>query len=269
VIALMLTIEVLTFQPASGRAMEALRALQQAVPRANVRVTGTYRGQSDLLVFWGPGAPDRADVMRRHVAKGGHAIALDLPYWDRFKKFRISIDAAHPQAWVMRRQEPDTRLKADRVPVADRWNPDGPVIVAGIGRKARVQYGAAVEQWEGQMIAEAQRRGKVVQYRRKQPDAPVPQGVPLAPDRPIDAALSGASLVVTWHSNVAVDAIRNGIPVMCRDGAAAAVCPSVYVEDPQPLAPETRNRFLSNLAWYQWHPREARQCWKWLREVLA
>ena len=42
----------------------------------------------------------------------------------------------------------------------------------------------------------------------------------------IDQALTGCSLVVTWHSNVAVDAIRMGIPVVCRDGAAAAVCPS-------------------------------------------
>ncbi|HEX8030282.1 MAG TPA: hypothetical protein VF491_17530 [Vicinamibacterales bacterium] len=264
-------IELLTFQPQSGRAMAAMQALKATATKGCV-ATSRYRGQSDVLLFWGPGAPERRAVMQQQLARGGRVLALDLSYWNRDRKFRVSIDAAHPQSWVMRRDWPANRLAADRVLVADRWNPDGPVIVAGIGRKARVQYGDAVERWEREMLNASAARwpGRTILYRRKQADAPVPIGVAMTSDGPIDDVLSGASLLVTWHSNVAVDAIRLGIPVICQDGAAAAVCASTFSEmDPQPLAPDVRDRFLRNLAWFQWAPSEARQFWAWVPEVLS
>jgi hypothetical protein len=58
--------------------------------------------------------------------------------------------------------------------------------------------------------------------------------------------------------------------VLCRDGAASAVCASVFdLEDPQPLASDVRGRFLQNLAWFQWDPKEARAFWAWVPQVLA
>ena len=51
---------------------------------------------------------------------------------------------------------------------------------------------------------------------------------------------------------------------------AAAVCPSTWTdEDPQPLPVAVRDRFLANLAWFQWAPNEAAACWAWLRELLS
>lgn len=267
----MLTIELLSFTPHSQRAVAMTAAIAKAsAPDVRVACTTSYRGAADVLLFWGPGAPERAAVLEQHVASGRHAVAMDLAYWARDRKVRVSIDAAHPQAWVMRRDWPAARFTGDRVPVADRWNPTGPVIVAGIGRKARVQYGDAVGAWEDQMIAAARSRGRAVLYRRKQIDAPVPSGVTLTGDRPIEQVLAGASLLVTWHSNVAVDAIRLGIPVICRDGAAAAVCASVLGDEmPVPVSADVRQRFLTNLAWFQWAPHEASSMLTWIREVLA
>jgi hypothetical protein len=210
--------------------------------------------------------------MQRQVDRGGHALALDLSYWSRDRKFRVSIDAAHPQEWVMRRDWPANRLACDSVSISNRWDPAGPVIVAGIGRKARVQYGCAVEAWERQMMTTAASRWpeRHVLYRRKQLDAPVPDGATLTNDGPIEGVLAGASLLITWHSNVAVDAIRLGIPVICHDGAAAAVCPSELTEaEPSPLPEVERLTFLQNLSWFQWDPKEARQFWAWVPEVLA
>jgi hypothetical protein len=274
VIALMLTIEILSFQPESHRAALNLRALAQVVrPQTAVQQTTRYQGRSDLLVLWGPGSPDRFGPMAAQVAKGGHVLALDLSYWGRDRKVRVSIDAAHPQAWVMRQDWPAARFDADVVPVRDAWKRNGPVIVAGIGSKARVQYGDAVGAWEQQMIAAVAERwpGRRILYRRKKADGSFPSGVELASNRPIDELLGGASLLVTWHSNVAVDAIRTGIPVICRDGAAAAVCPSAFgPDDPQPLAPDVRDRFLRNLSYFQWEPaREAAAFWSWVGQVLA
>ncbi len=269
----MLTVELLSFANPSSRSLAVMSALQRGVPATvRLRPTTQYQGHSQVLVLWGPGGPDRFEPMAQQIAKGGHVLALDLSYWQREKKFRVSIDAPHPQQWVMRRDWPATRVTVDRIAVQDKWKPAGPVIVAGIGRKARVQYGDAVERWEAQMMATAASRwpDRRILYRKKQVDAPVPSGVAEASTRPIEDVLAGSSLVITWHSNVAVDAIRLGIPVICQDGAAAAVCASSFdAADPAPLDSAVRARFLRNLAWFQWSPNEARQFWAWVPEVLA
>lgn len=258
-------VELLRCQPEISRAGEALVALARASAGAGVALKSTtsYQGASPWLLLWGPGAPDRAALMRRHVQAGGRAIAFDLAYWSRERKIRLSIDAAHPQAWVMAREWSKSRLRNDAPLIVDAWKPTGPIVVAGIGRKAQAQYGAAmVETWEAEMMAAC---------RARWPErAIIQRPKPMGPCPSIEQALRGASLLVTWHSNVAVDAIRLGIPVVCRDGAAAAVCPSTLPDDPQPLPTAVRDRFLANLAWFQWDMRtEAPQCWAFLRDLLS
>lgn len=264
------TVECLRFEPETPRAREALDALSHASKAVGVGLAKTteYLGLSDWLLLWGPGAPNRFGPMRAQVARGGHVLALDGAYWQRERKFRISIDAAHPQQWVLKKHLPGSRFEADLGVHRAAWNPEGPVLVAGIGEKALVQYGSVVTSWEQQMIAAARASGRRVIYRPKK-SGPVPLGVERASAAPIDEALVGMSAVITWHSNVAVDAIRYGIPVVCRDGAAAAVCPSEWSNTLRPLSMEWRQRFLQNLAWFQWAPSEAEQCWAFLLELLA
>lgn len=260
--ALLLTAELLSFSPQSQRANKVLDVLLKASQAAGVQAkqTNRYQGGSDLLVLWGPGEPARFEPMRKQVEAGGHTAALDLSYWHRESKFRVSIDAAHPQAWVMRKDWPADRWKADAVPVCGVWDENGPVLVAGIGSKARVQYGAGVvDAWEASMMRQVRAAGRTVLYRgKKEPNQPV-----------IEKALRGVSCLITYHSNVAVDAIRMGIPVVCHDGAAAAVCWSKYSTDLRPLSEETRLAFLRNLAWFQWRNDEAAGVWGFLREALA
>ncbi len=259
--ALMITLELLSFSPQSHRADIVLRALAKTAPKS-VRAVATqqYVGGSDWLMFWGPGHPARFEPMRRQIAAGGRCIVFDLADWDRNRKVRVSIDAAHPQAWVMRQDWPSDRLRADKITMGDAWNPAGPVMVAGLGDKARVQYGSdRIDEWETAMMATCRADGREVQYRGKKVSTV-----------PIERALQGVGLVVTWHSNVAVDAIRLGIPVVCQDGAAAAVCPSVLppADRVRPLSAALRDRFLSNLAWFQWLPDEP-GIWPFLQELLA
>jgi len=271
-VALATTVELLRFTPQSHRTDALLTTLARSAAPAGVTLVSTqaYHGGADWLVLWGPGAPDRVAPMRQQLEAGGRVLCFDLAYWDRDRKVRVSIDAPHPQAWVMRKDWPASRLTADRIALGNVWRPDGPVVMAGIGDKARVQYGSAVSAWETEMIAACRARGRVVHYRPKRV-ASVPWDTVPATSGPIERALHHASLVITWHSNVAIDAIRLGIPVICRDGAAAAVCASAFpaVGDPQPLPPDVRDRFLANVAWFQWAPRESLALWAWLRELLA
>jgi hypothetical protein len=267
-------VELVHFTPENPRAKKMFDALRVAAPAAGVDLIdrSDYGGNVKLLMLWGPGNPQRDQVLRQHVAAGGHVLAWDLAYWDRDHKARVSIDAAHPQHWVMKKDLPSSRLEADRITCTDDWNPKGPIIIAGLGQKARVQYGPTrVDGWEADMMRVCRARWtQPVVYRRKRPDVPVPLWATLKIGGPIDDALRGASLVITWHSNVAVDAIRMGIPVICRDGAAAAVCDAeLGPGQPVPLSSDVRRRFLSNLAWFQWAPAEAGAFWRWAQETVA
>ena len=255
-----MTVEILAFAPESTRTRAMYDALTIAAASTGIQVTATteYQGTSDLLMLWGPGHPARWPAMQAQSARGGHSAVWDASYWSRESKFRVSIDDAHPAAWVMRRQWPRNRWDDDPAPVANAWDQDGPIVVAGLGTKARVQYGAGtVDAWEADMMRQCRARwpGRLIVYRAKPSVGP------------IDQALTRASLLVTWHSNVAVDAIRMGIPVVCRDGAAAAVCSST-LDGASALSVEDRNQFLSNLAYFQWAPSEASECWQFLEELL-
>jgi hypothetical protein len=267
-------VELLQFEAESYRTAQWFRALEKAAPSRGIDLhrSTAYRGDSPWMLLWGPGAPDRRAIMERHIRNGGRAIVMDLAYWDRHEKARVSIDAPHPQAWVMKRNRPSDRVKKDRIVIKDAWKSTGPVVIAGLGEKARVQYGEdVVDKWEASMMRECRVRwpDRRILYRRKKPQYGVPGWADVAPACPIDQLLTKASLVITWHSNVAVDAIRMGIPAICRDGAAAAVCPSTLTDDPRPLAPEIRAQFLANLAYFQWSMQEAGLMWRNLLEILS
>jgi hypothetical protein len=85
---------------------------------------------------------------------------------------------------------------------------------------------------------------------------------------PIEIVLSGASLVVCRHSNVALDACIAGIPVVCEDGIAS----TLYGNDiNNPIMPtlEQRRQLIANAGWWQWSPTEARQAWEFIKGNIA
>lgn len=279
----MTTVEILQFPPskkyATGKIPDLpsnlFAHLRTAAPADRVRVTLTarYHGESDWLMLYGPGGLDRQAPMNAQLRRRGTIVCWDAPYWARGTKLRVSINHAHPQAWVMRRTWPDDRLKADGITTTDTYDPNGPIIVAGLGAKAKAQYGPhVVEGWEADKVRECLTRWPMrrILYRPKpHHDAPTPLGIQKAPDGPIEQVLRGASLVITWHSNVGVDAIRCGIPVVCHDGAAGAVYPAMLRESLPPISPAERDAFLANLAWFQWAPSEARQIWDFLLTLIV
>lgn len=267
-------VELVHFQPENPRGAEMFRALIASAPAAGMEIieTTTYTGLAPWLMVWGPGNPTRRDAIRAHVHQGGRAICFDLAYWQRDRKIRVSFDAPHPQAFVMKTARPANRFVDDGITLTSEWNPDGPVVIAGLGPKALVQYGeAAICGWEADMMrACAARWSKSIIYRPKKDENAAPAwATRVSRGGPIENVLRGASLVITWHSNVAVDAIRMGIPVVCRDGAAAAVCPSTVEAAPRPLAVDVRGRFLANLAWFQYAPSEAALLWRFAQEALS
>lgn len=272
--------EILITDDTRGRGVQILRGMAETAAAHGIEpiVRRNYTAAGEWLLMWGAGAPERYRLFKQHVKAGGHAIAFDMGYWrsgrgyDVYGMNRVTIDAMHPQAYVMRRDWPADRLAQTPVAVDNRFDPDGHIVLAGLGPKTCDQYGIRLGEWEQAKLAEIKAafpRRRIV-FRPK-PGNPY-YGLPVAMDNttPIDELLRGAALVVCRHSNVAVDAIRMGVPAVCEDGIAAAVCPRELALH-QPIAPALRDRFLTNLAWFQWTIAEAWQgpLWPFLKELLC
>jgi hypothetical protein len=236
----------------------------------NIKLSRTYTGSKDLLVLYGAGAPDRDQLMRKHLDSGRHVLCWDVGYVGRGKDtnrhyFRVSVDRTHPNLMMDVTPNSPERWAAHGIKLRNDYDPKGPIIVAGMGPKSRVHLG--VNDWEIKALHAAKKRfpGKRVLYR--------PKPRKLRDDRiqwekdgetPISALLKGASLVICRHSNVAVDACIAGIPVECEDGAAHWL----YRHSPTP-SPEQRLDFLNRLAWWQWKTTEMKEAWKFLQTVCV
>lgn len=243
-----------------------MRAMVEAAQKVGVRciVTEKYRNAAPLLMSYGLGHPERRVQTEAHVARGGRLIGWDLGYWDRDVAMRVTVDSGHPRGMP---DMPAHRWEAAGIALRDDFDPDGPIVLVGIGRKSRTQFGLVGQEWEARTLKALRRAypGREVLYRPKKPEA-------LAGCRSVDGAIAdvlrGASLVVCRHSNVSVDACIAGVPVVCEDGAAVALYGSDLSAPVNPGV-EQRRRFLQNLAWWQWQPSEAVQAWRFLLTVCG
>jgi len=254
--------ELLIDQDIIPRADRYMREMAKAAP-AGTSITKKYAGHRSLLVLYGAGAPDKLAIVGRHKQAGGRVAMFDLGYWDRKEAMRLSIDTMHPTAEQLalapggRRRNFTLREDAD---------PNGPILLVGLGRKSCVAWGLQPLEWEVRKAAELQARfpGRRILWRPKGKN-PVSIGdLDVSHGNPIDEALRGCSLVVCRHSNVAIDACIAGIPVECEDGAGFAL----YGKSPSPTGDE-RAEFLRRLAWWEWHNTEAAQAWNWINEVIG
>lgn len=271
--------EVLIDDRVRSRAVSLLRGLVESGPAHGIHceVTPRYSGRSKVLIMWGAGDPLRNRWFNLHLREGGTAICWDMGYWhagrgnEALGMNRVSVNAMHPQALVMKRALSAERFEARAVPVDDRWNRDGHVVLAGLGPKTCDQYSFRMGEWEQRKLAQirAALPGRRIVFRPKPGNPYKPIGVEENHTDPIEQVLAGAYLAVCRHSNVAVDALRLGIPAAVDDGAAAAVF-SAKLQRRRPVSNTTRRRFLRNLAWFQWSVMEAwaGEPWPFLKSLL-
>lgn len=247
-----------------GPLLEALFHAALADGTKAVR-TKQYAGQSDLLVLYGVGAPDRAAARAAHVKSGRHVVIWDLGYFGRRKLdgyLRTSIDHDHPQRYLDRTPAISTRWDTHGIALRDDGNPEGHIILVGLGRKSRSYLG--LPEWEVEQYQQLQLRfpGRRIVYRPK-PGHPSPE-IDCERDEQssIENLLRGAALVVCRHSNVAVDAAIAGVPFECIDGAA------MWLRE-KPFTIQNRIDFLRRLAWWQWRADEAKDAWAFIKRMVA
>lgn len=261
--------------PPNGRRL--LHALHHSAP-CQSRIVGGRPSAGSVLMLYGMGGPDRYQMAIDHVANGGTVVAWDIGYWFRkgpreLRHLRVSINGMHsPQFMLCGPVPPATRWEASNLQCAKRGgNSQGPVILVGNGPKSNAVGARGWAAAKSMEIRKAMPGAQII-YRPK-PKRPHDMGVDcdqIDDISPIDMLLSRASLVVCRHSNVAVDACRIGVPVVCEDGAAAAIYPASLEDRSRQPSHKLRQEFLQRLAWWQWSTMEA-ECgvvWPWLLGIL-
>jgi hypothetical protein len=227
-----------------------------------------------ILVLYGLGAADRLPWARSHHERGGHFVALDAGYWDRkseHRKFRVTVDDFHCPGLIMRGPDPGPeRLRDSGIFIQGTGNPAGHIVLVGNGPKSG---SCGAQGWADRKSREIRALfpGRPITYRPKR--SYIEPGVVydnIAIGDRIENVLEQASLVVCRHSNVAVDACRAGVPVVCDDGAAACIYPSRLEDKDKQPSIEKRAEFLRRLAWWQWNipEMESGAFWRWLTGML-
>jgi hypothetical protein len=254
--------------------MEALYASAAAhgVDAMHMR---SYKPRSgSTLVLYGLGGNDRLPHAIQHQDRGGHVVSWDAGYWDRKtvdRRYRISIDGFHCPHRIMGGENPGpVRWNASGLAIEKRARGRGDIILIGNGPKSGAVGAAGWAATKSREIREKIPGRRIVYRPKRHYIEPGVMSDAAALGVSIEKVLEQASLVVCRHSNVAVDACRLGIPVVCEDGAAAAIYPSRLEDARAQPSEETRREFLHRLAWWQWTESEIRRgdCWPWLLRQL-
>lgn len=227
----------------------------------------------DCAVFYGLEG-NNAQLFRDYAAASA-AVYVDLGYWGRREGGRfsgyhkISINARHPNAYFRAVAHPEDRLKRFHVePKAWRAGSDAQhILLAGMGDKGARAEGYEPEAWERWAISEIRKRSKRRIVYRPKPSWKTA--------RPIEGTFYGEKkfeletffrdcwAVVTHHSNVAVEALVEGIPTFCWGGVALEMSLQDLARIEAPFYPEDRRAWLADIAYTQWSILEMREGAPW------
>lgn len=233
----------------------------------DVTLNDTYRGYRDWLVLWGVGGDKQLEAWRKHRESGRRVIIGDIGYfhreWDyKQSAFRISVDDWHPQRFVV--NEPHDRLERLELSLGSIGDPDGPILVCGMGPKSRKLY--AKERWDYEVVQRLRTLypHKTILYRPKpRHEHERIEGSHPAVGGGITDWLRGTAFAVVHHSNIAVDCAVHGVPCVAFDGIGATLYGKDLAAPYSPTEAE-RQQFLANVAYWNWRPFEMTRCVKWL-----
>lgn len=262
--------EVLLAEDLADRGRAILEAMIAAAP-IPVRITPRgYKGDCEILMTYGTGHPERRPYWLQHIRTGKQGIGWDLGYWHRTDDFqmRMTLNGDHPPSYI--RAEPPDRFNATGIQLRNEYDPKGPILLIGMGRKAACLHAGGPLVWERRMHAQLRAiyPKREIVFRPKRISGPMIRHCRTLVGMPIERALEGTSLVVCRHSNVAIDACIAGIPVVCEDGAAAALY-GRDLRNPRAPGEEERRRFLEGVAYWNWKPSEAGEAWTYILGRLS
>ena len=203
---------------------------------------------------------------------------IDLAYWhrgssyDRNSYYKVCYSHWHPNKYLNDLQVDASRFEQFGVKVKPwRRNDAGYILLAGMGPKSEVLYSYNTQSWDANAVRRIRATTDRPIYYRPKPswkDAiPIPGTVFSPVTEPLASVLAKAYCVVTHHSNVAVDALVEGVPCIAYDGAASLINAGELDSVESLVYTSERGEFFSKLAYCQWSIDEmaSGKAWKWLR----
>jgi hypothetical protein len=265
-----------------GRAGNIAQALAEGFRRHGIEaaVHTRWRGApaGDMAIAYGW---KHEPVFNAYKAAGRRFAYFDMGYFNRRPgrdkggsregHHRLAVDG-----W-------DTAETMVRGCPSDRWDdleievlPDragiavGAVLIAGMSDKAAGTHGFKPGQWEADTLARVRAAGASNIIMRAKP-------ANLDSVEPIASVLARTSLVITHHSNVAVDGLVSGVPCYARKGVGKLVSRPDFISPegdltwlPSPPLAE-RRALLADVAYAQWTPDEMRSgaAWDHIRRIIG
>ena len=216
-----------------------------------------YSTECDLAVWFGwPRSAQQ--VIDRQFRDGNNFISMDIGYLgDRSKWRSIGYNGQNNRADFLNVDMPANRANRYKWKFKS-WNRGTDyVLLLGQVPGDTALHGMVHQAWiEETLVTLEKLTGGQVKYR--------PHPDPYSPHREqkqsLAADLAGASCVVAYSSNAAVDAILSGIPAILLDegGMAWPIAGHALedVLDPPMVDDATRQQWLNNLAYCQWTTKE-------------
>ena len=269
----------LKFKNQQSRSGSVGRAWTEAILYSNEDRLVFNENEADLVLIYGCGPGNKAQYMRAREL-GLPTITIDLGYWNRGgprdnnAHYKVSINSHHPQNYIMKMNCPSNRFKkfnkGSQEP-ASWYNTGKQILLAGMGPKSFELYDMKSQEWDLWAVEEIRKKtDRPIVYRPKpswQDPKEISGTIFSNKDQNLNTLLANTYLVVTHHSNLAIDALIKGIPVICEDGAASAICTNDF-DTINEIEYPNRTQFFWNLAYCNWSIEEmtSGECWEYIKQ---
>ncbi len=268
------SLSVIIYKGDSRRAHAICESMVSGITRAGDRVlkvipADKYTGivGADVAVFYGL-KDNLMKVYRDYTKARKKTILVDLGYWGRtdggrLKGYhRIVANSLHPNYYFQMFKHSSDRFNKFKIEIKPRDKTGKHVLLAGMSEKAAWVYGLKPLQYERYLINEIRKYTDAPIIYRPKPswkDAkPIPGTIYSPPTDSIEKALLESYLVVSHHSNVAIDAILHGKScIVSGHGVGMSVSsPFSNIKDPYFPYEEKRHQWLYDIAYTQWSVKE-------------
>lgn len=275
-------LEVLIYKGDSKRAAVICEAMVAGITKCKDRVLKVVPASSykhgavkgDVAVFYGL-KDTLLQIYKDYTLAGKKTVLIDLGYWGRHDGGRLSgyhrvvANHLHPNYYYQMISHPPDRFLRFNVKLKPQSKEGEFVLLAGMSAKSAWVFGLEPNEFELRMIKEIKKHtDRPILYRPKPSwdgATPLPGTVYSPPDESIDAALGRSSVVVTHHSNVAIDAISAGKAcIVPGHGVGVAVSsPFDKIDDPYFPHEAKRHQWLCDIAYTQWNVKEIQEGKPW------
>jgi hypothetical protein len=222
----------------------------------------------DIACFWGHRKRVAIESCKRRRRR---YLVMERAYLgDRFRWVSLGFDGLNGSADFNNANVPDDRWSKYWADSVKPWKSGGDyaLIIGQIQGDAALR-GMDINRWAQMAVDEARKHYERVVW-RPHPLARVKANIRHAETQEgsLDDALAGASVVITYNSNTAVDAVMAGVPAVAMGpySMAEAVTSRTIGE---PLYTGDRDAWGAKLAYCQWLPEEIEsgEAWAHLRGV--